>query len=335
LYYLIGTGLLIGESVIVGMAYADYLQALTDESNVTFPSYFKHYIISTVQIYSISAYTHTLDYTSQTIAKIKGFFSSNPTPPRIGGVSAEESAFRIQQSSTQYNPRFYPFTNVDPYQPWYHRYKIWIFGESDIEANTRDAIFRKTLTDWANKADSKGVDFSGIATSSRVGLNLTIPSHTLEESMSDIRHRMRFLSLPPTPNTTTVQNPFDFTLPKIPVPVEGYSPSTLNSPIVIGRTPEVILSPGVSTPLSHAVEEAKAWSDHASDLSSPRTPDNLNPNIILTQATPGPANLDDSSPLHNTMPAEPIKLYYSKIFNKPSNLKSFNRYQELNNDEII
>lgn len=51
--------------------------------------------------------------------------------------SLEQRMFNINQTSHNYDDRFFPFTEVHPFDPWYERLRVSIFGESSYERATR------------------------------------------------------------------------------------------------------------------------------------------------------------------------------------------------------
>lgn len=60
-------------------------------------------------------------------------------------IEASRNLFMDSQSSVNYDNRFYPYTEYNPYDPLYLRIKHLIFGESVNELNTRLGIKREIL----------------------------------------------------------------------------------------------------------------------------------------------------------------------------------------------
>jgi hypothetical protein len=51
--------------------------------------------------------------------------------------SVEQRMFNINQTSQNYDNRFYPFTEVHPYDSWYERFRVSILGETSYERAVR------------------------------------------------------------------------------------------------------------------------------------------------------------------------------------------------------
>lgn len=70
---------------------------------------------------------------------VYGYRKLNPYNWFLGSPSTTaEAAFLDRQSKINtYDDRFYPFTNINPYAPWWERLRMQIFGESLAEINER------------------------------------------------------------------------------------------------------------------------------------------------------------------------------------------------------
>jgi hypothetical protein len=104
----------------------------------------------------------------------------------VTSESIKES-FIFHQSSTDYDRRFYPFTEIHPYQPWYHRVKILVFGENTLEKvqrlELRDKIWKNLMPIALNDLRNPSNIVSGYSSPglSNVGIGIkTISSRILE-----------------------------------------------------------------------------------------------------------------------------------------------------------
>jgi hypothetical protein len=111
------------------------------------------------------------------------------------------------QQSSDYDNRFYPFTQADPFKPWYSRLRILLFGETASEIDTRmhakDIAFRTMMpTNFSGSVTSGSITPSiGI-----IGLGTPIPSGSgfmdnVTNSFSNISSK--FNTVPSTPKGTS------------------------------------------------------------------------------------------------------------------------------------
>jgi hypothetical protein len=128
------------------------------------------------------------------VAYIKNSIFDNSTP-------TAETLFKARQNElATFDNRFYPFTNNDPFKPWYHRLRISLFGESVAEIDQR--IFDKNfaLREAINVLDRKsGLLPSGINTPAGLGLILHLDPSIYPEWANVIRTERILSRLPQTP----------------------------------------------------------------------------------------------------------------------------------------
>lgn len=93
-------------------------------------------------------------------------------------VDGNRRAFtHIQNDINNYDNRFYPFTTVDPFKPWYSRFRIGMFGESNLETlqrmRDRDFALREAIALAVKPIHSTGFITPGLG---NVGLGLRFDS---------------------------------------------------------------------------------------------------------------------------------------------------------------
>jgi hypothetical protein len=131
-------------------------------------------------------------------------------------LEAKHDAFILrQQDSLNYDNRFYPFTEVNPYHSTLHKWRISWLGENYYEAMARRIIKNDLLESWVPLATEKT---NQIASSSKsllstpgigtIGLGTADPYYAVANKLA---------SLPSTPtsrilNLPHVNNPFDDSL---------------------------------------------------------------------------------------------------------------------------
>ncbi len=114
----------------------------------------------------------------------------------------------------QYNPvtadvRYYPFTEINPYIPWYKQFKISYIGESVIESLQRfkdrtiaDQMYNSISISKGKYVNVEGITPSLVATPNNwvgsVGLGTSTPSN-LVDTLQYLNIENRFRSLTPVP----------------------------------------------------------------------------------------------------------------------------------------
>lgn len=89
--------------------------------------------------------------------------------------------FIANQSTANYDRRYYPFTEVNPYNSWYNRLRIYLMGESVAEHSERLAIRSlayDTMIGFSRVVTNSPIPPSGAVTPSivTVGLGVNIPT---------------------------------------------------------------------------------------------------------------------------------------------------------------
>ena len=127
--------------------------------------------------------------------------------------------FLEQQASTDYNNKLWPFTEVNPYYPWYQRAKIYFLGESTIENQVRleaRSIYWEALMPSSNIPGPSGIASSPSAviqsmpsspSASALGLNFRPLGFV--ENIENLNVSNRIQSIPGTPINIGSPSPLD------------------------------------------------------------------------------------------------------------------------------
>jgi hypothetical protein len=117
------------------------------------------------------------------------------------------STFMDKQSTLDYNPKLYPYTEINPYDSWYQKLKLSMFGES---ANAREAriLKREMLQSFFNKVihvDNNKI-LADIAANTNVNTNFLglgnvtpIPTNTVWDNVMavNLENKLKNLTLTP------------------------------------------------------------------------------------------------------------------------------------------
>jgi len=153
--------------------------------------------------------------TSNTLRKLNPYnwFMTSQT----SNVSLRE-AFNYQQTSSQFNTAFYPFTEIHPYESLLHRARISLFGESLLERverlRLRDGIWDSLMPVSLNDHRSGSLtSVSGFASPSvsNLGLGTRYTSNSglldhIEAGTSYSNTAFKINSLPSTPKALPLNN---------------------------------------------------------------------------------------------------------------------------------
>lgn len=110
-----------------------------------------------------------------------------------------------KQSLPAYSDRrYYPFTEVNPYSPWYSKFKIAVFGESSAENLERNNVLHM-LNKEVNDLLSKGRGATGPEIAANVGIGTNIPTASTS-FVETLNTANKLNSAPPTPIEIPLQN---------------------------------------------------------------------------------------------------------------------------------
>jgi len=146
----------------------------------------------------------------------------------IGTQNVDTEAF-MQRQMTMNNTtdlRYYPFTNVNPYAPWYSRIKLLLIGETATEfaQRTQDRLHSIREFTPIMLSDNRSGTMTPVA-SIGMGLGLN-PNHSLPEMIGSSNMWNKLSSVPGTPNIANALKPL---LPEF---NEGSSSSWVTNPIL-------------------------------------------------------------------------------------------------------
>jgi hypothetical protein len=127
---------------------------------------------------------------------------------------AQHNTFILDQSSKNYNNRLYPFTEYNPFRPWYHRIKVIMFGESVAERLERLDIREQAWKTMIPTMSGNTLDVVSAPFIGSLGLELRPLSPSLTEATSSFRNTLEaFRSVTPTPRSLPINlpdaNPFE------------------------------------------------------------------------------------------------------------------------------
>lgn len=144
----------------------------------------------------------------------KGIKMLNPLYwiPSSSDTAVAAKTFMEQQYSVDYDNRFYPFTEVHPYNPWYKKLKIYLLGETTFEQSTRNLLKRDILHGFIPLADTPRIITSVPVSPSvgQLGLSLGVNSgDALESTTSYLSTLTKISSVPNTPSMTPINIPLE------------------------------------------------------------------------------------------------------------------------------
>jgi DNA polymerase type B, organellar and viral len=139
---------------------------------------------------------------------MKGFKMLNPLYwiPSSTDTAVASETFMHQQCSQTYDNRFYPFTEVHPYNSWYTKLRLSILGETNFEQSVRMHAKREILNGLIPSISESPRIIQSVPVSpyiGQVGLGFGVNSgDAAEASSSFFRTATKIASLPNTPKLT-------------------------------------------------------------------------------------------------------------------------------------
>jgi hypothetical protein len=145
----------------------------------------------------------------------KGLKMLNPLYwlPNSSDIATASEAFMNHQVSQNYDNRYYPFTEVHPYNPWYTKLRLYLLGETSYEYSNRMHFKREVLNGIMPPISESSRITSSIPSSPSVGnLGLTFGVNSgdaIEASSSFFKTATKFNSLPNTPKLAPLNIPVE------------------------------------------------------------------------------------------------------------------------------
>lgn len=121
-------------------------------------------------------------------------------------TSAELNRQHLNFMERQYNNvtadyKYYPFTNIKPYSPWYSKLKLVFFGETPIESLDRfkERTYAERVINSLTLTNGKAVDIGAVTPSVVVGIGINTPSFSLIDAIHNNNVANKLNSIPSTP----------------------------------------------------------------------------------------------------------------------------------------
>ena len=180
-------------------------------------------------------------------------------------LDANERAFRVAQSNDGFDNRFYPFTNVYPYDPWFKRMRISLFGETVSEEAKRLAI-RNTIFEDLMPAlnvtpQISSTPLTPTITTVGLGLNLTNMDTgfmTVASKLSSVANTPTHLPVQLPEMVNAFNNPVEEAIERL----KGYVSPEVTSPRVEASSSviksSVIIAP-VTSPIVESIATLLSW----------------------------------------------------------------------------
>jgi hypothetical protein len=128
--------------------------------------------------------------------------------PSATNLGVSHDFFMDQQSSVNFDNRFYPFTENNPFNPWYTKLRLSILGETNFEQSVRNHVKRDILNGIVSPlSESPRITHSMPASPSVANIGLGFGVNTgdaFEASTSYFKTVTKIASLPGTPKLTPI-----------------------------------------------------------------------------------------------------------------------------------
>jgi hypothetical protein len=131
--------------------------------------------------------------------------------PLSTDTTAAIERFMDNQISENYDNRFYPFTEVNPFDPWYTKLRIHLLGETNFELTSRN-LFKKDILVKLIPSESPRIITSlpTTPTIGHIGLGLGVNSgDAIDASTSYFRTLTKISSAPSTSKLTPINLPVE------------------------------------------------------------------------------------------------------------------------------
>lgn len=139
------------------------------------------------------------------VALVKTFFSKLNPFNYITTSSQLNRQFEdfmdVQYDLARHDRRFYPFTEVNPFTPWYTKWRIAMFGETTAESfdRLRHKHYAYRVLEALAVTNNEFTSVGGATPAVNLGIGVKTPTFNFVEALHTLNTESKFSNLTPTP----------------------------------------------------------------------------------------------------------------------------------------